>query len=345
MPELESTEVALVGAGPIGLEIAASLKKAGIDYLHFDAGQVGATIAWFPQQMTFFSSTDRIAIAGVPIQTPGQTKCTKEDFLGYLRSVAGAFDLEVRTYERVEAVERTEDGEFRLRTRSAAGEHEIRAAKAVLATGGTHAPRLLEIPGEDLPHVSHYFEEPHRYFRRRLLVVGGRNSAVEAALRCWHAGADVTLSYRRDAFPPKSVKYWLLPELLGRIERGEIDCHYETEPQAITPTRVTLRRRDGSTLEVPADFVLLLTGYVADMSLFASAGVELAEGSLEPRFDERTMETNVPGLFVAGTAIAGTQSSYRVFLENCHVHADRIVAALTGAPPPEAPAPLTRPES
>jgi thioredoxin reductase (NADPH) len=341
--EIAKTEVALIGAGPIGLEVAYELKQAGVDYLHLDKAQIGSTIAWFPEQMTFFSSTDRIALAGVPLQTVGQRKCTKEEYLAYLRTFAQAFELKVRTYEEVTSIA-GEAGAFLLRTKSAAGEQEIRAARVILATGDMDRAHKLGIDGEDLPHVSHYFRDPHPYFRKRLLIVGGKNSAAEAALRCWHSGVKVAISYRRDAFDKRGVKYWLLPELSGRIRRGEIDCHYETEPVAITPTHVTLRGR-GETFEVPADFVLMLVGYEADTRLLEMAGVELSGVERAPRFNEETMETNVPGIYVAGTATAGSQQSYSVFIETCHIHAKRIAAALTGAPPPPEPPPLTQPES
>ena len=334
-----ATPVVLVGAGPIGLEVAIALKQAGMEHLHVDQGPVAATIAWFPEQMTFFSSSDRIAIGGMPIQTVGQQKCTKEEYLAYLRSVVLAHGLEIRTRVRVAGLRREADGRFAVATQSARGRGLITAGAVILATGGTARPRRLGIPGEDLPHVSHFFREPHRHFARRLLVVGGRNSAVEAALRCWHAGARVALSYRRATFDAARVKYWLLPELEGRIARGEIEGHLATRPEAITPTHVTLRREDGSSCDVEADDVLLLTGYEADLSLFEAAGVALDGPDRAPRHDPRTMETNVAGLYVAGTAVAGTQSSFRIFLENCHGHGDRIAAALTGAPPPADPGP------
>ncbi len=340
----EATDVALIGAGPIGLEVACELKRAGIDYLHFDKGQIASTISWFPQQMTFFSSTDRIAIAGIPIQTVGQTKCTKEQYLAYLRTVVATCDLEIRTFEEVRSIRKQGHG-FRLATRTTGGEHEYEARRVVVATGDMARPRKLGIPGEDLPHVAHLFEEPHRYFRRRLLIVGGKNSAVEAALRCWHAGVEVAIAYRRDAFDKRHVKYWLLPELIGRIRRGEITCHYEAEPVSISPTHVLLRCRDGSEREVEADFVLFQVGFESDMTLLAEAGVTLDPGSHAPRFDPQTMETDVEGLYVAGTATAGTQESYTVFIETCHIHALRIAAALQGAPPPPDPPPLMRPES
>lgn len=336
MPE---PRVAVVGAGPIGLEVAWALKRAGVPYVQFDKGQIASTIAWFPENMQFFSSTDRIAIAGIPIQVPGQRKCTKEEYLAYLRAVVQAHGLEVRTYEEVEGIER-EDGGFRLRTPR--GEYRVR--EVVLAVGDMARPRRLGIPGEELPHVHHRFVDPHPYFRKKLLVVGGKNSAVEAALRCWHAGADVALSYRRDAFDKRAVKYWLLPELIGRIRRGEIACHYESVPVAIRPGAATLRR-GREEFEVAADFVLCLVGFLPDQRLFAMAGVPLRADGGAPIHDETTMETEVPGVYVAGTATAGVQQTYSVFIETCHVHAQRIVAALTGAPPPPDATPAGPPET
>jgi thioredoxin reductase (NADPH) len=331
--------VAVVGAGPIGLEVAWALKRAGIPYVQFDKGQIASTIAWFPENMTFFSSTDRIAIAGVPIQVPGQRKCTKEEYLAYLRAVVQTHGLDVRTYEEVEDIARDGEG-FRLRT--SRGGYRVR--EVVLAVGDMARPRRLGIPGEELPHVHHRFVDAHPYFRKKLLVVGGRNSAVEAALRCWHAGADVALSYRREAFDKRAVKYWLLPELLGRIRRGEIDCHYQTEPVAFRPGAATLRRGDEG-FEVEADFVLCLVGFEPDQRLFEMAGVPRHGDSGAPVFDEATMETAAPGVYVAGTATAGAQQTYSVFIETCHVHAQRIVAALTGAPPPADAPPPGPPES
>jgi thioredoxin reductase (NADPH) len=178
----EQADVGIVGAGPIGIELAVALKKAGVSMLQFDARQVGYTISWFAPQTRFFSSNERIAIAGVPLYTMDQSKCTREEYLAYLRGIVEQFNLDIRTYEPVVKVTRAEEG-FELTTAPAAGERKYRVRRLVLAAGGTAKPRRLHIPGEDLPHVSHYFQDPHRYFRKRLLVVGGRNSAVEAALR------------------------------------------------------------------------------------------------------------------------------------------------------------------
>ena len=331
-----STDLLVVGAGPIGLELAISLKRAGVSYIHLEAQQIGYTISWWPRNTPFFSTTERIELAGVPIQNRAQERTTGEEYLVYLRSLVEQFDLRVQTYERVTHLERGSAG-FWLTSITAAGPRHYHAQRVVLTTGDMHRPRRLNIPGEDLPHVSHYFGDVHPYFRRRLLVVGGRNSAAEAALRCWRAGAEVSISYRRAAFRGRSIKHWLLPDLQAQIELGLIGFYPLTVPLEITPTAVTLARlsEDGSPgsdiFQHPADFVLLLTGFEADMTLLEQAGVTLHGPTRAPLFDPVTMETDVPGLYVAGTAAAGQrQEGYTIFIENSHVHVGRIVQALTG---------------
>src|SRR5690348_15939664 len=239
-PRMTEHQVAVVGAGPIGIELAVALKRAGVNYVHFDAKQIGYTISWFAPQTKFFSSNERIAIAGVPLNTADQSKATREEYLAYLRGVVQQFDLQVNTYEPLIRVDRQADDSFVLTTKPSSGERTWRVRRLVLVTGGTDHPRRLDIPGEDLPHVSHYFRDPHTYFGRRLLIVGGKNSAVEAALRCYNAGAHVALSYRRERLPEKSIKYWLLPEINYLIEQGRIAGHYQTRPVEITPTHAVL---------------------------------------------------------------------------------------------------------
>jgi thioredoxin reductase (NADPH) len=230
---IESHQVAIIGAGPIGIELAVALKQAGVDYVQIDASQIGSTIEWYPIQMLFHSSSDRLALAGVPIQVPNQQKISREEYLAYMRALVMQFGLEVRTYERVERAHRT-GSTFELRTRLiTGGERTYRVENVVLAIGAFHAPRLLGIPGEDMPHVSHYFRDPHMYFGKRLLIIGGRNSAVEAAVRCQRAGATVTLSYRREDFDPKVVKFWLLPEMRAMIRDGKARFLPRTEPVEI----------------------------------------------------------------------------------------------------------------
>ena len=347
-------DVAIVGAGPIGIEMAVALKRHDISYVQFDAKQVGQTMFWWPPMTRWFSSNERIAIAGVPLETVDQGKATREDYLRYLRTVVEQFDLEVKTFEPVVGIEKHSDSGFIVSTSPQRGKRQYRVQRVILATGGTAFPRKLDVPGEDLPHVSHYMGDPHSYFRKRVLIVGGRNSAVEAALRIHQVGADVTISYRRDQFNAKNIKYWLYPEIMGLIRSGRIRAHFNTIVTEITSSGARLASCDesrplfgnpGSSFNVPADFVLLLVGYLADMSLAKMAGVELVGENEIPVFDERTMETNVPGTFIAGTATGGTQARYRIFLENCHIHIDRILAAIIGAPSPPTPEPLAQPET
>lgn len=332
---MSSHDVAIIGAGPIGLELAACLKQAGVDYIHFDAHQIGYTMTWWPRNTPFFSTTERLAIAGVPIQNNHQQRITGEDYLAYLRSVVEQFDLAVNTYEPVTALEAGSGG-FMLITRSRWGERQYHARRVVVAIGDMHQPNMLHIPGEELPHVSHYFRDPHDYFRTRLLIVGGRNSAVEAALRCWRAGADVTISYRHAQFDERRVKHWLLPDLHAQIEAGTIKFLPETAPVEITPTQVTLvptpngRAGGGLPFAHPTDFVLLNTGFRGEQQLLELAGVELHGENRVPAFNAETMETNVSGLYLAGTVAAGIQQRYTLFIENCHEQVGKIVAAMTG---------------
>ena len=321
----DSHHVAIIGAGPIGLELAVALKQAGIDYVQIDAGQIGSTIEWYPPQMLFHSSSDRLSLAGMPIQTANQQKITREEYLAYLRALVQNFGLTVRTYERLVHIDKLAKGGFELRTVAVDGEHRTRADFLVLAIGAMHAPRLIGIPGEHLPHVSHYLGDPHKYFGKRLLIVGGRNSAVEAAIRCHRAGADVTISYRGEDFDPKVVKFWLLPEVRALIRDGLVRFLPRTSVREI---------RNGTVLmdqEIAADFVLLMTGYRQDPALFEMLGIALKGAECAPAHDPETMETNVPGVFIAGTAVAGTPPrKVSVIVETCHVHIPRIMAAITG---------------
>lgn len=323
-------DVLIVGAGPIGIELAVAVKRAGLRYAHVDAGQIGSTIGWYAPQTHFFSSPERIAIAGVPLLTLDQSKATREEYLAYLRSIVLQFDLEVRTFEPVTAIERGPDGVLTVTTSTREGEATTPARAVVLAIGDMHRPRLIGVPGEELPHVSHYFDDPHAYFRRRVLIIGGRNSAVEAAIRCVRIGSRVTLAHRGRELDQKHIKFWLYPEIAAMVRDGRLTVLDQTTVQEIRRDAVTLEGPSGS-FDVEADSVLLLTGYEQDSSLFRAAGIELIGPARRPNVDERTMETNVPGLFVAGTAVAGTQGGgEREFIETTHVHVDRIVAALSG---------------
>lgn len=346
------TDVVIVGAGPIGIELAVAFKQAGVDYLQVEAGSVGSTMAWWAPATLFFSSPERIEIAGVPLTTVDQSKATREQYLAYLRGVARQFDLDVRTGTRVHRIEQFGGG-FQLALhrsyggvggateaaaapppRACPSERLIRCRRVVLAIGNMHRPRLLNIPGEDRPHVSHYFRDPHHYFGGSTLIVGGKNSAVEAALRLYRCGVDVTISYRGNEFDRRRIKYWLLPEINWLIEKGRIGWRPYTTPREIFDDHVVLAPSNGGTdVNVDADFVLLLTGYVQDADLFEQLALERTGDEQTPVVDTATMESSVPDVFIAGTAMGGSQHRTRVFIENAHVHVDRIVRHLTGTAP------------
>lgn len=331
----KSTEVAIVGGGPIGIEMAIALQEAGVDYILFEARQIGHTISTWPPHTHFYSTPEHVALAGFPVHNLDQRPITGEQYLAYLRTLVEYFDLNLHHYEPVENLEALDPG-FRIQTRTQRGPQSYRCQKLILATGGMASPRMLGIPGEDLMHVSHYYPGPHPYFRRRLLVVGGKNSALESALRSWRGGAQVTISYRRPEFDFDIVKPHLADDVKTRIEKGEIDFLPSTVPVEITPCDVVLARTDqqfvatDSTFRHEANAVLLATGFKADMALFRQLGAKLQGPEQAPIYDPDTMETTVPDLYVAGTAAGGSQIKFQYFISTSHDHVARIVRALTG---------------
>lgn len=338
--QTEKRDVIIVGAGPIGIELAVALQDAGMDYVLIEANQVGDAFMKWPPNTHFFSTPEHVALAGVPVHNLDQRSITGEQYLAYLRTVVEMFDLNVRVYEPVTAVIPQDEGGFLVKTTHRLGPKAYQCRSVVMATGGMAGPRLLNIPGEDLPHVSHYFPGPHHYFRTRLLIVGGRNSAAEAALRCWRVGAaDIAMSYRRPELNFERIKPHLSVDLGDRLEKGEITFYPATIPVEVTPRHVVLMpTEDGVTpngriIKHEADFVYLATGFKADMTLFAEAGVQLVGKEERPYFDEATMETNIKGLFVAGTAAGGTQERFTYFISTCHDHVAKISKAITGQLP------------
>ena len=326
--------MAIVGAGPIGLEVAIELRRRGFSTLNLDRGALGAQIVAFPPRTRWFSGPERIGIGGVPLETVDQEKATREEYLAYLRAVVRQFSLPVRTFETVRRITRRGGG-FDLESATLGGlVRDVHAGRVVLAVGGTARHRRLGCPGEDLPHVRRELDDAHWGFGRRVLVVGGKNSAADAAIKLWRAGAKVTMSYRGDGIYPR-IKYWIRPELESCIRSGLIEARFGTEPVRIGEDAVELRHRDDGRIErIAVDDVLLQIGFDADGSLFDTLGCAVQGEARAVVHDPGTMETSIPGVFVAGTATAGTQGSFKVYIENSHIHARRIAAHLAGDPVP-----------
>ncbi len=321
----QKAQVAIVGAGPIGIELAAVLKSANISYFQFDKGQVAQAIYDFPPMTHFFSSNEKISLLGIPIQTIDQQKSTREGYLAYIRSVVGKYQLQINAFEEVASIEK-QSKYFKLTTVKAGEERYYQVEFLVLATGGTSKPRMLHIPGEQLSHVHAKMLDPHYYFGQKVCIIGGRNSAAENALRCYQAGANPFLVLQNADFEAQHVKYWLLPELLSRIHAKQIGCYYASNVIEIKPGTVIIRNGD-CIVEAEADFVIKAIGFEADLSLCRMAGVEiLADG--KPYHHPDTMETNIENLFLLGTVIGGTQKRYEVYIENSHIHVDRIMDVL-----------------
>ena len=340
-------DVVVVGAGPIGIETAVELGKQGMSALVLDAGAIGQQILDFPPATRWFSSPERLGIGGIPFTTPAGEKGTREQYLAYLRLVVDAFDVQIATYRRVISIDSVNgDQGFQLMTRSLSGlTHRVNARNIVMATGGTARPRKLGIPGEESPHVHRSLGEPHRFHGRRLLVVGGKNSACDAAVLAYRCGARVTLCHRGTEVHDR-VKYWIKPELDAMLASGQLAACFGVEVVMIKPAGVVVRSlADGREQLIEADDVLLAIGFESDQSLLRELGVHLVGNEQAVEHDPQTMETNVKGVYIAGTAVAGTQARFKVYIENSHVHARRIAAALTGGPPPEEPVYNALPES
>jgi thioredoxin reductase (NADPH) len=319
----DTSDLLVVGAGPCGLAVAIAATQAGLSCVVLDRRTIVSTIERYPLQMTFFSTPERIEIGGIPF-IASHEKPTRADGLIYYRRVAEHFRLDVRPGEEVVNVAREPDRSFAVEVSRAHDAKCYRAANVVFATGYYDNPNFLQIPGEDLPHVAHYFLEGHPYWHRRVIVIGAGNSSVDAALECWRAGATVTLVHFGEAFD-RTVKAWVLPDISNRVKEGSIAVRWQSRIRAITPTDIEIVSEvTGAAERLPADAVLAMTGYHADTTLLRRLGVPVDEASGVPAHDERTMGTPVEGVYLAGVIASGNDAN-RLFIENARGHGELIV--------------------
>lgn len=317
-------DLLIVGAGPSGLATAIAAKQHGLDYAIVDKGVLVNSIYNFPPLMVFFTTPELLEIGGLPLVTP-YDKPTRLEALRYYRRVVDTFGIQISFHEEVREIEREDDGTFIVTTVGRSGTRVRHARAVVLAIGYYDRPNHLGVPGEDLPHVSHYYTDAHPYYRQRVVVVGGKNSAAEAALELFRAGAHVTLVHRRAALGD-SIKYWVRPDIENRIKEGSITARFEARVVEIRPTEVIIERH-GAQEAIPAEGVFLLTGYHPDAELMRRAGIECDPESLTPTLNPETFESNVPNLFIAGGAVAGRNTG-NIFIENGRFHGERIVKVI-----------------
>lgn len=323
----EQSDLAVIGAGPCGLAAGIAAQRAGLSCILFDAGCVAAAISQYPVWMTFFSTADRLEIGGVPFVVAGD-KPTRREALRYYQRLAREYRLDVHQYESVQAARGARD-EFMVQTRTHVGEErEYHCRNLVVATGYFDSPNLLGVPGEQLPSVRHGYREAHVFYDQDVLIVGGGNSAVDAALELHRWGARVTIVHFLPALDP-NVKPWVRPEIEARLLDGSIAARFEARLVEVRPGSAIVQHSTAGALEeLPIDWVLAMTGYTPDGRLLRSLGVRFDSETGIPHHDPDTMETNVPGVFIAGVLAAGYNAN-KVFIENGRDHGGRIVAAIS----------------
>ena len=319
-----SSDILIIGAGPTGLACAIEAQKVGLKALIIDKGCVVNSIYNYPANMVFFTTPELLEIGDIPFNTAHQ-KPTRQEALEYYRRVAEHYRLHIFQYQWVKTVT-GEDGDFRVTaTGRSGGVHDYRARKIIVATGYYDLPNVLGAPGEDLPKVFHYYREPHPFYDSDVVVIGGKNSAAEAALDLWRHGARVTLVHR-DAQLHNHVKYWVRPDIENRIKNGEISAYFSSTVEEIGDDFVLVNTTEAP-VHLKNDFVFALIGYHPDFDFLTSMGIELATEQCRPVCDPETLESSVPGIYVAGVIVAGSRTN-EIFIENGRFHGQLIAADL-----------------
>ncbi|MCU0358725.1 MAG: YpdA family putative bacillithiol disulfide reductase [Cyclobacteriaceae bacterium] len=313
-------DVIIVGGGPIGLACGIEAKKAGLDYLILEKGCLVNSLYHYPLNMTFFSTSDRLEIGNVPFISHG-AKPNRMEALEYYRRVCSFHQLAIHLYEKVESITKGDDG-FRIVTTK----NSYQSKAVILALGFYDLPYRLNVPGEDLPKVKHYYDEPHPYFGQKVIVVGAANSAVDVALETWRKGAEVTMVIREGELST-SVKYWARPDIENRIKEGSIRAYFNSHITEIKPESVLVKTPEGARI-IDNDFVLAMTGYQPPFIFMEAAGVRFSDDEFRtPVYNEETMETTTEGLYLAGVVCGGLKTN-KWFIENSRVHAEMIIRSI-----------------
>jgi thioredoxin reductase (NADPH) len=328
-----TVDLLVIGGGPCGLAAAISAQQAGLSAVVIEAESVVSTIAHYPTYVRFFSTAEKLSLGGLPFIIATE-KPTRRDALAYYRAVVKHFGVHLRQYERVNSIERYGD-EFLVRSTLRSGERKETKAKAVVvATGYFGSPNYLRVPGEELPLVSHVYREGHEAFDQDVVVVGGGNSAAEAALDLWRSGARVTLVHFGPTFD-KKIKPWVLPDFVNRMKEGSIAARWGARVTRIESDAVVIEGPNGEE-RLPATFVYVMTGFAPNVDLLREVAVPIDEQTGIPSHDPATLETAVPGIFIAGVVVAGYDAN-KVFIENGRYHGDKIVARILGRGVPAEP--------
>ncbi len=310
-------DLVIIGGGPTGINCAIEAQKSGLDYIILEKGVLVNSIFHFPANMTFFSTSLNLEIGDVPFISHND-KPSRREALEYYRRILESYELKIDFDVEVQSMIPTEN-HYTISTNV----REYQTKNLIIATGFYDKPNTINVPGESLPKVKHYYDEVHHYIRKKILVVGGANSACDVALECWQKGAEVTMAVRDSGLYPR-VKYWILPNIKNRIKEGSIQAHFNTTIKEILQHSVVLNTPDGE-VEIKNDFVLAMTGYSPDFDLLSDLGIKIGtDDHKTPVVDERTLETNLPGVFMAGALLGGLKTN-RYFIENTRDHAERIV--------------------
>ncbi|MCW4470014.1 YpdA family putative bacillithiol disulfide reductase [Flavobacterium sp. MFBS3-15] len=322
MAEVTRYDLIIIGGGPIGMACGIEAQRKGLSYLILEKGALVNSLFNYPLYMTFFSTAERLEIGGLPFSCIAP-KPGRQEALEYYRNVQRHYNLNIQLFEDVLSVNKQPSGQFVVH--SSKGWYN--AKNVVIATGFYDIPITIDVPGENLPHVRHYYKEAHEYAFKKVVVIGANNSSVDAALECWRKGADVTMVIRKGEINPR-VKYWVKPDVENRIAEGSIKAYFYSWVTEIRENEMDVFTPDGN-VTLDADFVLALTGYRPNIEFLRKCGIGISDDLLcTPQYNPETMETNVPGLYLAGV-VCGGMETHKWFIENSRVHADMIVSNIT----------------